>query len=590
MRIPALGYRCILFSAVACSLILTDAHAQVGRRPTRKSSTASSTEQQPGSFTTGSSDEIIKFINEQIRQGWADNEVGASPIAADEEWIRRVHLDIVGHIPDAESVEAFLKDKDPSKRAKLIDKLLDEETYVRNFTTIWTNLCIGRRTPRRVSRFGMQRFFREAFARNRQWDEVVYDIISADGHFEENGAVNYLLAQMTMQDEMVQATAKTARLFLGVQVQCTQCHNHPFNDWQQNRFWQFNSFFRQARRVDHRKPDPTTGRLVDDYSEIVYRDFDYPVFFEKRNGTMWTVDPTFMDSKFETQTIKTDAIAEDGIDLRRELAKFVVKGEKPWIAMSFVNRMWGHFFGYGFTKPIDDLGPHNPASHPVLHDRLTAEFVNANYDIKQLIRWVANSEAYNLTSQYKDGQKTADGDWKRDEDGNPVDAGNSIDNPAAGEMPLFSHLYVKSMEAEQLYDSLIVATNAHRSGRSSWDQAEQQRQRWMQQFVVAFGTDENDESTTFNGTIPQALMMMNGELVRNAVNAEKGSYLRAALEGREPDSAKIRKLYLATLSRFPSRAEGAAATRLIAASPDKLAAYQDLFWALLNSNEFIFVH
>lgn len=589
MRMPGFGSRCILFSAVAISLISSDLFAQVSRRSSSRRSSASTT-QQVGSFTTGSSDDIIKFINEQIRQGWTDNEVGASGIASDEEWIRRVHLDIVGHIPDAETVEAFLTDKDPAKRAKLIDSLLDEETYVRNFTTIWTNNCIGRGTPRRVSRFGMQRFFREAFARNRQWDEVVYDIISADGHFEENGAVNYLLAQMTMQDEMVQATAKTAKLFLGLQIQCTQCHNHPFNDWQQNRFWQFNSFFRQARRVDHRKPDPMTGRLVDDYSEIVYRDFNYPVFYEKRNGTMWTVDPTFMDSKFDTQIVKVEDVANDGIDLRRELAKFVVKGEKPWIAMSLVNRTWGHFFGYGFTKPIDDLGPHNPASHPALHDRLASEFVNANYDVKQLIRWIANSEAYNLTSQYKVGLKTSDGDWKRDEDGNPVDAGNEIDNPAAGEMPLFSHMYVKSMEAEQLYDSLIIATNAHRSGRSSWDQAEQQRQRWMQQFVIAFGTDENDEATTFNGTIPQALMMMNGELVQNAVNAEKGSYLRAALEGREADTAKIRKLYLATLSRNPSRVEAAAATRLIKASPDKLAAYQDLFWALLNSNEFIFVH
>jgi len=591
MRTSVFGSRCVLFSAITFSLIVVDASAQVtGRRSSKKSSASGSSTQQPGSFTTGSSDEIIKYINEQIRQGWADNEVGPSPIAADEEWVRRVHLDVVGHIPDAETVEAFLKDKDPAKRAKLIDKLLDEETYTRNLTTMWTNLSIGRRTPRRVSRFGMQRFYREAFARNRPWDEVVYDVISADGHFEENGAVNYLLAQMTMRDEMVQATAKTAKLFLGLQIQCTQCHNHPFNDWQQSRFWQFNSFFRQARRVDHRKPDPTTGRLVDDYSEIVYRDFDFPVFFEKRNGTMWTVDPTFMDAKFETQAISIDKIAEDGIDLRKELAKFVVEGDKSWIAMSFVNRMWGHFFGYGFTKPIDDLGPHNPASHPDLHDRLSAEFVKSNYDVKQLIRWISNTEAYNLTSQYKAGQTTADGDWKRDAEGNPVDAGNDVDNPAAGEMPLFSHLYVKSMEAEQLYDSLIVATNAHRSGRSNWDQAEQQRQRWMQQFVIAFGTDENDEATTFNGTIPQALMMMNGELVRNAVNAEKGSYLRAALEGREPDSSKIRKLYLATLSRYPSRAEGAAATRLLNASPDKLAAYQDLFWALLNSNEFIFVH
>jgi hypothetical protein len=496
-----------------------------------------------------------------------------------------VYLDIVGHIPEGDVVEAFLKDDDAAKRSKMIDKLLDDDAYIRNFTTVWTNLCIGRQTPRRVSRAGMQKFFREAFARNRPWDEVVYDIISAEGHFEENGAVNFLLAQMTMRDEQVQATAKTTRLFMGIQVQCTQCHNHPFNDWQQSQFWQFNSFFRQARRVDHRKPDPETGRQVDDYSEIVFQPFNYPVFYEKRNGLMQMADPAFMGDV----VTKAEAITGE-TNLRESLAKIAIEGENPFVAKAMVNRTWGQFFGYGFTRPVDDMGPHNAPSHPELLERLSSEFVKSNYDLKQLVRWICNSEAYNLTSQYKAGIKGSDGDWKRDAEGMPIDPGNDIDNPSAGEIPLFSHLYIKSMEAEQLYDSLIVATNAHRSGRSSWDQAEQQRQRWLQQFVIAFGTDEGDETTTFNGTIPQALMMMNGDLVGNAVSADKGGYLREALAGETKDTARVQKLYLATLSRYPNSREISTARKLMGGSRDPLSAYQDLFWALLNSNEFIFVH
>jgi hypothetical protein len=579
MRNPVDLSRWVLFGVIAFGLLVSVSDAQSRSR--------SRTPANDGPFTTGSSDEIIKFVNEKIRQNWTDNEVGASPVAEDSEWIRRVHLDIVGHIPEADVVAAFLADKDPAKRSKTIDRLLDDDAYIRNFTTVWTNLCIGRRTPRRVSRAGMQKFFREAFARNRPWDEVVYDIISAEGHFEENGAVNFLLAQMTMRDEQVQATAKTTRLFMGIQVQCTQCHNHPFNDWQQSQFWQFNSFFRQARRVDHRKPDPETGRMVDDYSEIVFRNFEFPVFYEKRNGLMQMADPAFMGDV----VTRADEVTSE-TNLRESLAKIAIEGENPLVAKAMVNRTWGQFFGYGFTKPVDDMGPHNAASHPELLERLSSEFVKSNYDLKQLVRWICNSEAYNLTSQYKAGlrdPKDKD-DWKRDAEGLPVDPGNDIDNPAAGEIPLFSHLYVKSMEAEQLYDSLIVATNAHRSGRSSWDQAEQQRQRWLQQFVIAFGTDEGDETTTFNGTIPQALMMMNGELVGNAVSADKGGYLREALSGDKKDSDRIRKLYLATLSRNPNSREVSTATRLLKASPDQLAAYQDLFWALLNSNEFIFVH
>ncbi|MDA0281927.1 MAG: DUF1549 domain-containing protein, partial [Planctomycetota bacterium] len=411
MRNPVDLSRWVLFSVLAFGLMVSASDAQ--SRSRKPAETAP--------FTTGSSDEIINFINARISQNWSDNEVGSSPVADDSEWIRRVHLDVLGHIPEADVVDEFLADKDPAKRSKMIDRLLDDDAYVRNFTTVWTNLCIGRRTPRRVSRAGMQKFFREAFARNRPWNEVVYDIISAEGHFEENGAVNFLLAQMTMADEQVQATAKTTRLFMGIQVQCTQCHNHPFNDWQQSQFWQFNSFFRQTRRVDHRKADPETGRMVDDYSEIVFQDFTFPVFYEKRNGLMQMADPAFMGDV----VVKSDRISSE-TNLRESLARISIEGENPLVAQAMVNRTWGQFFGYGFTKPVDDMGPHNAASHPALLERLSAEFVKSNYDLKQLIRWICNSEAYNLTSQYTAGVKTADGDWKRDAEGLPVEAGNEI--------------------------------------------------------------------------------------------------------------------------------------------------------------------
>jgi hypothetical protein len=248
----------------------------------------------------------------------------------------------------------------------------------------------------------------------------------------------------------------------------------------------------------------------------------------------------------------------------------MVTGEKPMIAMAMVNRTWSQFFGYGFTRPVDDLGPHNPSTHPALLDRLAEEFVKSGYDCKQLMRWIANSEAYNLTSR---GTKK-----------------NERDNPAAGEAALFSHVYLKSMTAEQLYDSLIVATNAHKSGRSGWEQSEKQRQVWLQQFVQAFGTDDGEESNSFDGTIPQALMMMNGELVQDAVSVKAGSHLGDVLAGRGNDAQKIGRLYMTSLGRQPTRPEMAAATKYLKSSRDPLTIYQDLFWALLNSNEFIFNH
>ena len=529
-----------------------------GKRPARKTSRRVAVSKP----LSGSAAEIVAFIDNQLRQGWTDNEVKPSARASDAEWLRRVYLDIIGSIPPIEVVEAFLKDRDPNRRTRMIETLLDDPGYARNWTTIWTNLLIGRRTPRRTSRPGMQKFLREVFARNRPWDKVVYDLVSAEGHFERNGAVNYLLAQMTMRDDGVQATAKTTRLFMGIQVQCTQCHNHPFNDWKQNQFWQFNNFFRQARRVDHRRFDPSSGRMVDDYSELVRTDFSGPVFYDKRSGIKQVAFARYFEQE----------VPEEGKgNLRLELAKFMTTGEKPYIALAMANRTWAHFFGYGFTKPVDDMGPHNPATHPELLDRLAIEFVKSGYDPKQLMRWIANSEAYQLTSR--------------------LGVNNEVDNPAAGEAPLFSHMYVKSMEAEQLYDSLIIATGAHRVGGAGWEASERKRQQWLRQFVIAFGTDENDETTTFNGTIPQALMMMNGELIDNAVSAERGSFLYRELSRPGTVAAKIQKLFLSTLNRPPTRQELLVAQQLIRnGGTEPLAAYQDLFWALLNSNEFIFNH
>ena len=523
-------------------------------------------------------DPVVAKINQFIQQGWTDNEVQASAVAADEEWLRRVYLDIVGEIPPLEAAESFLESEDETKRQKLVASLLNDPAYVRHFSTIWTNNCIGRGEPRRISRGGMSKFFREVFARNRPWNEVVVDLVTAEGHFEKNGAANYILAQMQNRDEGVQLTAKTARLFMGIQVQCTQCHNHPFNDWKQDQFWQLNAFFRQTGKRDHRKFDPNTGRQVDDYSEVTYLPdgrgredkFEGKVFFEKRSGLMVTAYPKYFDKEVEIPKFM------DEINLRTEFGKFLsepeIEGGSPLIAKAMVNRMWGRMFGYGFTRPIDDMGPHNPASHPELFDYLSAEFVKANYDVKKLIGWIANTEAYSLTSKFSET--------------------NKIDDPAAGETPLFSHMYVKSMEAEQLYNSLIVATNAHKSGKMNYEEAERRRNRWMQQFVTAFGTDENDESTTFNGTIPQALMMMNGELVEDAVNLKEGSFLRGLLAGRGRPAEKVNKLYLAALTRKPTRMEVNRVSKLVKNYPRgaEAAAWQDLFWALLNSNEFIFVH
>jgi hypothetical protein len=516
-------------------------------------------------FSTGSADPLVQQINDRIRDAWTENEITPSAPADDAEWVRRVYLDLVGHIPPADVVDSFVKSKDPAKRSQTVDKLLNDPDYVQNMTQVWRNLLIGRNPPDRTSRVGMEKFLREAFARNRPWNEIVYDLLTAEGHYEENGAVNFILAQLMgnprAEDYHVQVTAEATRLFLGMQVQCTQCHNHPFNDWKQNQFWEFNSFFRQVRRNDVDKFNPTTGQREDDYSELVWTDFNGPVYFETRQALMQVAYPRYFEQDLDPQSANR----------REDFAKLMCHEDpEQQMARAFVNRMWGHFFGYGFTRPVDDMGPHNAASHPELLDLLADEFVKSGYDIKQLARWICNTEAYNLTSQFNEG--------------------NTVDDPSAGEVPLFSHMYVKTMTMEQLYDSLIVATNADRAGAGGYEAAQERRDRMMQEFIRIFGGNEDDEPTLFSGSIPQALLMMNGQLVQEGVSAKQGSHLHQLLSenSNAPDAVRINKLYTATLGRVATPGEINNLKKFMRG--DKLAFYQDLYWSLLNSNEFIVNH
>lgn len=523
----------------------------------------------PGNGRPSSSSGIVAFINRRIRARWQQEEIEPSPVAADSEWIRRVYLDLVGHIPPPGAVEDFLRDDDPHKHAKLVDRLLDHPDYVRNWTTVWTRLLIGRTSPETVDRAALRKFLRTSFARNRPWNEIVHDLIAAEGSSERNGAANFLVAHLN--NEAVPATAITARLFLGVQVQCTQCHSHPFNDWTQDQFWSLNSFFQQTEVVQRRRS--RNGKTLQE-TALVSGESVGPVYYETRRGLMRVAYPEFGGKQIDP---------DSRVNLRRELAQLMTHGEKPLVARSLVNRMWAHFFGHGFTRPVDDMGPHNPPTHPELLDRLTREFVRSGYDLKQLVRWICRSRPYRLTSRFSES--------------------NRADEPQAGYAPLFSRMYVKPMTAEQLYDSLLVATRADRADPSSWESADENRQKWVQQFVFTFQTEENDETDTFDGSVTQALTLMNGALTDRALSAKRGTYLHEVLASDGAESDKIRRLCLAALARHPTQNELAAFRKLLR---ERLAAargrpnrnpraalargLQDVFWAYLNSNEFITNH
>ena len=521
----------------------------------------------------------VRMINQQIRQVWQDNQLVASGPASESEWCRRVYLDVLGRIPTIDEMREFLSSKEADKKAKLVAKILYDEKYVeeyaRNWTTIWTNILIGRNGGNEqrslTSRPGMQKYLRDSFARNKPYDKMVYELITATGSSAPgterfNGAVNFL-AMKVNEEKGTLATAEIAKVFLGLQVQCTQCHNHPFNDWKQQKFWELNAFLRQTRALRNFVP----GSRDIESCELVDEDFggeggsaeEADIYYELRNGLTKVAFPVFVDG---TEIPRSGYVSQ--VNRRTELGKLVVKSE--FLPKEIANRMWAHFLGYGFTKPIDDLGPHNQPTHPELLDYLGTQLAENSFNLKELIRWITLSEAYSLSSR--------------------ITANNRADDPLMGESPKFTHFYLRQMRAEELYESLLVATEAHKT-RGDYEEQEKAKNDWMRQFVIAFGNDEGTEATTFNGTIPQALMMFNGDLIKKAVSTEKGGFLHRISTSNMKPAEKIGYLFMAGLGRAPTKNEVDIANKLLVArGGDTTAALQDIFWALLNSNEFIFNH
>ncbi len=509
----------------------------------------------------------LDYIDTMLKESWASNNVKPSKRASDEEFLRRAYLDVLGRIPNIREANAFLrsneKGKESEKRAKLVEYLLADPDYSKNFATQWKVILVGRKMQdRNVDANALTAWLRRQFAENRPWNEMALELVTATGSNKENGAVNFTLAHAPEMnnkrnnERTVNLTSITTRVFLGQQIQCTQCHDHPSNDWKQSHFWGIDAFFKGLKREDVRKAD-ATGAVMVEHIELSDAPSDEYASFEKRDARLGIAFPTFLDGRKISQN--------KDVNRREALGKLITEPSNDNFSKAYVNRMWGHFFGRGFVQPVDDFGPHNLPSHPELLDRLAQDFKSSGYDTKALIRWIMNSEAYQLTSaSTKENEK---------------------------DETLFTHMNLKPMTPEQLFDSLLVATAAHKAGGG--EDTTRRRDAWLRQFVQTFANDEGDEGLNFQGTIPQALMMMNGDLMKEAVGGKSGSFLcdlleRAQLQAKgSVEAYVVNNLYLAALSRYPNRKELDGARHFLVNNPDTINVMEDMFWALLNSNEFV---
>jgi len=532
--------------------------------------------------------EMVKLINDKLEESWKANKITPSFYIDDHEFIRRASLDIIGRIAYPTEIAEYMRDPVEKRRSLLIERLLSHEEYPRQWANLWANWLLTRAGDFGRGKYHNQMviWLEDQFAQNKPYDEIATRLITAKGKNSDpnNGAVNFILAhvgEVIPRDkqreeghfEMVPLTSRITRVFLGTQVQCAQCHAHPFfGSLKQEQFWGVNAFLRQVKRegapmrpAKGVRPDLT---LVDDEGV----NGDASVFFEMRNGKVRMWQAEFLPPPGKERGPRLDP-KKKGVSRREELAKYLV--EHDMFPKGMVNRMWGLFMGRGFVNPTDDFNDNNQPSHPELLNELSARFKQYNFDQKKLIRWIANSNAYHLSYV-----------------ANPT-------NDKVEHETQFSRMIMKALSPEQLFESLSAATQPPPSKSMSdaarqklANEKEKSRNEWLAALITNFGDDEGNE-ITFNGTIVQALLMMNGKNINDAISAPTGTVANAISTSRSP-SQVIEKLYLAALNRPPRRTE---LNRVLADLPlrrgfkdSTKAQYEDLFWALLNSNEFLLNH
>jgi uncharacterized protein DUF1549/uncharacterized protein DUF1553 len=476
-----------------------------------------------------------------------------SPPADDATFLRRVSLDLTGRLPSPESVRAFQDDPRPSrlKRAKTIDKLIASPEYVDQWAVKWGDLLqCSRKYLGEKGAYEFHQWIRDAIASNRPYDKLVRELLTARGSSYDNPAANYFRVTGGAKPAM----EKTTQVFLGVRMVCAQCHDHPFERWTQNQYYQMSAFFSAV--------GIRAGYEVGE--EIVFdQRADYEMKHPKDGRVM---KPQFMVALSSSSA----APVPDGPDRRDALAEWLTSKDNPFFAKAMANRMWSYFMGKGIIEPVDDVRASNPPSNPALLDALTKDFVAHGFDLRDLMRTIVGSRTYQAS--------IATNEWN------------------AGDRANFSHAIPRRLSAEELMDAVSSAAGARpRFPDVPEDTAASQLvdpHVGKEGFLDVFGRPPRESSCECERrsdfSLPQALNLVNGKTISDAVADPKGRVAALVLSGKS-DEAIVDELYLAALSRLPTREEQLRGVTYLS-NGAKGSRAQDLLWALVNSKAFLYIY
>ena len=505
---------------------------------------------------------VKNFIDQQVFANLRQIGIPPSPICDDSTFLRRVSLDIGGRLPTLEETKAFLADKSPDKRDRAVEALLNSPDYADYFANKWTALLKNQRAENAdiTANFAFHAWMRDNLLANTPYDQIVRQILASTGTIVSNPPVAWYkrVKEPTTQVEDV------AQLFLGVRMQCAQCHHHPFERWTQAEYYHLAAFFSQIGR----KPTAIAGE---------------DLIFHKR-GLAQT------EHRKTRVMLKPAGLGEPELDIapdddpRLALADWMSNKSNPFFAKALVNRYWKHFFKRGLIEPEDDLRDTNPPTNPELLDALARHFLDSGYDLKSLVRVITQSHTYQLSAM--------------------PNQHNGIDRQA------YSHFYPKRMTAEVLLDSIDMVTASKTDfadlppGTRAISLPDNSYTR-ASPFLKVFGRPDNASvcecERVQSASLAQSLHLMNASDVKAKLTASGGRAEQLS-KAEMPEPKRVRELYLAAFSREPTAEEVQiaeahllkprtdAAGKPLDSQRARRNGYEDLLWAILNTKEFLFNH
>lgn len=482
------------------------------------------------------------------------SKITPAPLSTDEQFIRRATLDLTGQLPLPADVDEFAANPDPDKRARLIDRLLESDEYARHWARYWREVVTARLTaaPRlAILAQGFEEWLYEQLRANRSWADIARAMLTASGEvrfeeLEKNGAAFFLAAHRGTDADNERA-AETSRIFLGIQIQCAQCHDHPSDQWKRVQFHELAGYFARLRERPIRDGKQLVG------VELIGAprgEHEMPGKEDPKKGLV--TYPRFLDGRGPSP-------AAGDLDRRKFLARQIISKDNYWFAGAYVNRIWGVLMGQSFYEPVDDMGPQKEAVFPSVLTRLTGSFRGSNYDVKRLFRDIMNSQAYQRQIRL---------------------------NGSSEQHLHFAAAYPTRLPADALWESLVGVLGRLTAGPANLARRRPFAAGLEGVFKQEFSADPSSKADEVQGSIAQALLLMNNPTISQRLQARGTNLLGRILKAYPSDDDALRILYLRTLARRPTDRELERCRQHLRESATRAEGFEDVLWALLNSTEF----